>query len=196
MPHKILLNGAEYKIKKDSLPCLITYREKEGGSQLSISLIADLFLAGEKILFITAFPAGKDNFIEQAKDKEEKISYVTDAAGFNQKAAAIILESGNEKLLLDALDKLDDINERIVFIKNIETFSNKVFDRCLKIKNIILSGDLDKSSAKDQIAKNKFKTIIAFSKPAIPLPITLPTLKKFTGYLQSESEAGFIKVAM
>jgi hypothetical protein len=196
MPHKILLNDAEYKIKKDDLPCLIVYPEKSGGSQLSISLIADLFLAGEKILFITAFRAGKDNFIAQTKDKEEIISYVTDAAGLDRKAPAIILESGNEKLLLNALDKLDDVNERIIFIKNIETFSDKVFDRCLKIKNIILSGDIDKCVAKERIVKKKFETIIAFSKPAIPLPITLPTLEKFTGYLQNESEEGFINVAM
>ena len=196
MPHKILLNGEEHKINKDDLPCLVVYPEKSGGSQLSISLVADLFLRGEKILFITAFPAGKDNFIEQTKDKEEKISYVTDAAGLDPEAQAIVLESGNEKLLLDALDKLDDVDERIIFIKNIETFNDEVFDRCLKKKNIILSGDLDKCSAKNQIAKTKYKTIIAFSKPAIPLPITLPALEKFIGYLRSEDKEGFIKVAM
>ena len=168
MAYKILLNDQEYKIKKDDLPCLITYREKEGGSQLSISLTADLFLRGEKILFITAYPAGKDNFIEQAKDKKEKISYVTDADGLDPKAQAIVLESGNEQLLSDALDRLDDINERIIFIKNIEAFGGEVINRCLEKKNIILSGDIDKCAFKEQVTKKKYKTIAGYP-PATPV---------------------------
>jgi hypothetical protein len=196
MAYKILLNEEEYKIKKDDLPCLITYRDKEGGSQLSISLIADLFLRGEKILFITAFPAGKENFFEQTKGEEEKISYITDAAKLDSKDLAIILESGNGKLLSEALDRLDDIHERIIFIKNIEAFDDEVVSRCLGKDNIILSGDIDKCISKEQIAKKKYKMIIAFSKPLTLLPINIPALEKYSGYLQSADAQGFIRVVI
>ena len=196
MAHRILLNDREYHIGLSNLPCLITYKEKSGGSQLSISLVADMFLRGEKILFITAYPPGKDNFFELIKGKEEKAEYITDASKLNSDARAIVLESGNKELLLSALNTTALINKRTVFVKNIEFFGEEAQEKCLGLSKIILSGNLDECANKDAIARRQYKTIIAFSQPKTPLPFTVPSLERFVGYLKECDKGGLIKIEM
>jgi len=176
------------------VPCLITYRDKSGGSQLSISLIADMFMRGEKVLFITAFPPGKENFFEQTKSREEKISYIEKITDLNPSAQAIVLESGNERLFLDCFEKLPDIKERIIFVKNIETFSAELFKKLLGRENIIMSGDIDRCTDKELVIGNEFATIIAFSQPETPLPITVPTLQKYSALFHGQDRDGIIRL--
>ena len=196
MADKILLNNEIYHIDENSLPCLITYGEKAGGSQFSVTMIADMFLRGSKILFITAYPMAKDNFLQQIKGSESKIDYITDVDQLNADAQAIILESGNEELYLSAVEKLGDIKDRVVFIKNMEVFSNAVFDSALKLKKIILSGDIDRCSAKKRISEKKYKTIVIFTEPEVSLPVKSPVLEKYSGYLWSDGKEGLVKVKM
>lgn len=196
MAHKILLNEKEYRIEVADLPCLITYKEKSGGSQLSISLITDMFLRGEKILFITAYPPGKDNFFELIKGQEDKVEYVTVPAQLNTDSRAMVLESGNKELLLSALNDQTATNERIVFIKNIEFFGGDVQEKCLGLPKIILSGNIDECAAKDALARKQYETIIAFSQPITPLPLAVPTLERFIGYLKNNGKEGLIKIEM
>ena len=159
-------------------------------------MVADLFLNGSKILFFTAYPMAKDNFLEQVKGNESKINYVTDEDKIDINAQAIIIESGNEKLFLESLNKIKDIEERVVFIKNIEVFSDIVFDSCLKLSKIIFSGDIDKCSASIQknLLNKKYETIIVFSKPQIPFKFDVPILEKYTGYLWNNEKKGFVQV--
>ncbi len=192
MVNEIILNDKVYHIGENNLPCLITYGEKAGGSHLSVTMVADLFLRGTKILFLTAYPMAKDNFFQQIKGAKSKIAYITDEAQLNTGAQAIILESGNEQLYFKAVEKLDDLNERVVLIKNMEVFSDAVFDSCLKLQKIILSGDIDKCSAKKQISEKQFKTTVIFTKPKIKLLFEPPTLKKYTGYLWSDDTEGLV----
>lgn len=194
MADDILLNNEIYHISENDLPCMITYGEKAGGSHFSVTIAADLFLRGSKILFLTAYPMAKDNFLHQTKGFESKIAYVADEKQFNTDAQAIILESGNESLYLKAVEKLDDMRERVVFIKNIEVFSDAVFDSCLKLQKIILSGDIDKCSAKKKITDKKFKTTVVFTKPKIKLTFEPPVLEQYTGYLWDEDKKGFVTI--
>lgn len=196
MANRILLNNNEFHINRSDLPCLITYREKSGGSQLSISLIADMFLRGEKILFITAFPPGKENFLAQIKGSEEKTSYITSIDQLDASVQAIILESGNGKLLLGAINTLPDIDNRIIFIKNIETFENDVFKTILGNKKMILSGDIDACVDKELITNNNFASIIAFSQPETPIPAVVPPLEKYVGFFHCRNKEGLIRVEM
>lgn len=189
MINKLLLNNKKYSFKESCLPCFITYKEKTGGSQISISIIADLFLNGSKILFITAYSAGKDNFIEQIGDIKSDVLYVNDIEKLNSKNPAIIIESGNELLFLEALKKLDDIEDRIIFVKNIETFSYNLLQKCLQFNKIIISGDIN-----NNLLKNKnIKSIITFNEN-LELNFNVPKLPKYTGYFHSESDIGFIKI--
>lgn len=187
MTNKLLLNNKKYSLKKSCLPCFITYKEKTGGSQISISIIADLFLNGSKILFITAYPAGKDNFIEQIGIHKSDVSYVNDIKELDSKNPAIIIESGNEFLFLEALEKLDDIEDRIIFVKNIETFSDSLLQKCLQFKKIIISGDINNNLLKDK----NIKSIITFNE-SLELDFKIPKLPKYKGYFHSEGDVGFI----
>jgi len=194
MSYKIFLNDAVFAMTAKDAPCLITYRDNSGGSQLSISLVADMFLRGEKILFITAFPPGKENFFEQVKGNEEKIFYLEKIEDLNPQARAIVLASGNEKLLWECLEKLSDVNERMIFIKNIETFSVELFKKLRGRKNIILSGDIDRCADKELIADSGFATIIAFSQPETPLPIAVPKLQKYSAFLHGRDRDGVMRL--
>jgi len=194
MAEQILINDGIYQVKENDLPCLITYAEKTGGSHFSISMVVDLFLQGQKILFLTAYPMAKDNFFEQIKGHEKNINFITEEKQLETTSQAIILESGNEALFLQALKKLSDLDERIILVKNIEVFSQAVFDACLENKKIILSGNIDKCVAKKQIASTKFNTIVAFSQAEIKLGINLPLLEKYTGYWQGQEISGQVKL--
>ena len=76
MLDKLLLNWQPYKITENNLPVFITYGKNMGGSHLSIVLIADLFLQGSKILFLSAYPMARDNFLNQVGENNSKIEWI------------------------------------------------------------------------------------------------------------------------
>ncbi len=193
MADKIVFNDSEeYHIGEEGLPCLITYAEKTGGSHFTVTLVTDLFLRGSKILFLTAYPMAKDDFLQQIQGSETKTAYVTNTDQLNTNAQAIILESGNEELFLNAIKQLDDVHNRVVLIKNIEVFSSAVFDTCESFQKVILSGNIDQCIAREQISEKKFKTIVMFTRPVTPLPVEPPTLEKYVGYLWSNGQKGLV----
>lgn len=196
MAYKILLNSKEFHLNENNLPCLIHYKEKQGGSQFTVTLVANLFLQGSKILFLTAYPYAKDNFFEQTKGMESKIFFVENKEKLSeaQNYQAIILKSGDSKLYLEALKTLPDLSERIILIKNFEIFDQNILDSSIKFEKIILSGDIDKSIAKKQISDKTYKTTITFSEPEIPLSFKTPVLEKYVGYLKTADQEGFIKL--
>lgn len=196
--NKILLNNEEYKATEQDLPSLIIYGEKSGGSHFTVTLVADLFSSGSKVLFFTAFPMAKDNFLEQTNPNHSKIAFVNSIIDLNnlKDSEVIILDSGNENLFVEAMKVLTDIKERVILVKNIEAFSQEVFDACLGFDKIILSGHIDTCIAKNQILEKSFKSTIIFTMPDISLPIEIPPLEKWTGYLSSENKKGIIKVQL
>lgn len=196
MADTILLNKQLYRITEDELPCLITYGEGMGGSHLSVTLVANLFLQGSKILFLTAYPMAKENFLQQVGPDHSKIAFVNSLSELQEakNTQAIILESGKEALFLEIANSLPDLHERIILIKNIEVFSEKVFEVCLNLEKVILSGNIDTCIAKEKISQHNFKTIVAFNQSTISLPITVPVLEKWYGYLSNDTGSGIIAV--
>lgn len=194
--NKIILNKEEYKVTEQDLPYLVIYGEQSGGSYFTVSLITELFRSGSKILFFTTFPMAKDNFLEQVGPNNTKISFVNSIEELesHKDSDAIILNNGDENLFIEVLKTLGDLNERVVLVKNIEAFTADVFTACLSLEKIILSGHIDMCTSKENIMKKSFKNIVVFTKPEIPLPIEIPELEKWTGYLSSESQNGMIKV--
>ncbi len=194
--NQVLLNGNEYKIQEKDLPYLVIYGEKSGGSHFTITLIKDLFLSGSKILFFTAFPMAKDNFLEQIGNKHTTLAFVnsTEDLENHRDSQVIILDSGNEDLFINAVKNLEDIKDRVVLVKNIEAFSKQVFDSCLGLNKIIFSGHIDNCVAKEEVIKKSYKNIVIFTKPEIPIKIDIPDLEKWCGYLSSENLTGIIKV--
>lgn len=198
MAYKILLNDEEFHVGEDDLPCLVHYKEKQGGSQFTVTLVADLFLQGRKILFLTAYPMAKDNFFEQTKGMESKIFFVDDKEKLSeaQNYQAIILKSGDGDLYIEALKTLSDLSERVVLIKNFEIFDQNILDSSIKLEKIILSGNIDESVAKKQISDKLYKTTITFSEPETALPFKRPVLDKYVGYLKTADKEGLIKLEM
>lgn len=195
MSDNIILNDKIYNVSDNDLPCLVVYGEKAGGSHFTVTMIADLFLQGKKILFLTAYPMAKNNFLEQIKDVSGKTICITDKKQLDD-TPGIIIESGNEELFLESLKLLPDIKERIILIKNMEVFSRAVFDACLAFPNLIFSGDIDKCVAKEQIIKKLFNTIVVFSKPQIKLGFDIPALEKYIGYWRGQNYKGSVKIGV
>ncbi len=196
--NKIILNNEDYHIKESDLPYLIVYGRKSGGSHFTLALVKDLFLSGSKILFLTAFHMVKDSFLEQVGPDHSQISFVTNTDELKnaQNSQCIILESGNENLFIEAIKRLPDIHERVVLVKNIEAFSMPIFDHALNLNKIIISGDIDNCVAKDEIIKKSFETIVAFNKTETVLPIEVPVLEKWSGYLSAKTKQGIVKVSI
>ncbi len=196
MKNNILLKGELYKFTESDLPCLVTYAEKTGGSHFSITIVADLFKSGSKILFLTAYTMAKENFLEQVGEDSSKVAFVTSLEELEEAkdSQVIILESGNEALFNEVVKVLPDLQDRVVLVKNLEVFSEKVFDVCLNLEKVILSGHIDECTDKERISKKDYSTIIAFSKPEIALPIEVPELEKYNGYMLGKTQSGIVKI--
>jgi hypothetical protein len=182
---KILQNAAQYKITESNLPCLITYGEGMGGSHFSITLTTQLFASGSKILFLTAYPMAREDFLEQVGLDHTRVDFVrsVDELIEASSAQAIILESGNEALFLEAINHLPDIAERVIFVKNIEFFSEAVFTASTIFPKQIFSGNIDACGYKEKIATRQWKTIVAFNQPALDIGIVVPQLEKYNSFL-------------
>lgn len=197
--NKILLNNEDYKITEQQLPYLVIYGDKSGGSHFTVTLMKDLFLSGSKILFFTAFPMAKDNFLQQiGLHSGTKIAFLNSLIDLenNGDAEVLIIESGNEGLFVEVLQNLEDINDRVVLVKNIEAFNHDVFNACLHLEKVIFSGDIDRCVVKKELLNKNFNSIVVFTKPELALPLEVPELEKWTGYLSSENQSGMIKVQM
>lgn len=198
MAYKIQLNDEDFYFGEDDLPCLVHYKEKQGGSQFTVALVADLFLRGSKLLILTAYPYARDNFFEQTKGMESKIFLVENKKMIIEAKnyQAIIIKSGDVDLYLEALKTLPDLAERVVLLKNFEIFNQKVLDSSIKLKKIILSGDIDESITKKQISDKHYKTTIAFSESENSSTFKTPALDKYIGYLKADDREGLIKLCM
>lgn len=192
--NQILLNDKKFSFSKEDLPCLIHYSSGAGGSHFSVTMISDLFLSGSKILFLTAYPMAKDNFLQQVAGNENKVLIATQKYQLTIDKQAILIESGNQNLFFEALNCLDDIDERIIFIKNFEVFDDKIILAVSSKQKLIISGDIDNSSIKDELTNKNFKTIIQFSKSNTKLYPECPILKKYVGYFWQKNKNGLLKM--
>jgi hypothetical protein len=196
MLDEVLLNWQPYTLKEDNLPCLITYEKHTGGSHLSITLIASLFLQGSKILFFSAYPMAKDNFLNQVEENNSNVALVDSVDDLEEaiNKDAIIIESGNANLFLSAIKILPDLNERVIFIKNIEIFNEEIFNICFIFDKIIISGDVDACNFRERIPNKKFNTIIAFNQPETPIDIKVPKLERWASYLSDQEKSGILTI--
>lgn len=193
----VLLNKEFFKFKVENLPCLINYREKMGGSHLSLVLIAELFAQGHKIVFLCGYPAAEEKFMELIDKDYSNIKFVTNLEDFPHAVEhqMVMIKNGNESLLYDASNLLPDFKERIIFIKNIEKFGEDTFDLVLPLEKLILSGNVDECIAKWKIPQKNWNTLIAFNQPQVIIPnLEVPTLDTWTAYYQNNLESGVISV--
>jgi hypothetical protein len=193
---EILLENKKFNFSGSDLPMLIHGAHKAGASLFSVTAAVQLFLSGNKLLFFTAYPMAREEFMAQiaGSGKEEDVFYlereedIAEAAKFG----AVIVKSGDSELCLRAFEILSDIKERIVLVKNIETIlTGALFSAVKGHDKLILSGDLDGVGFSGNITRLDFKTKIFFSKPVANTGVDVPDLEKYVGFI-SGREKGLI----
>lgn len=185
----------KHHFDEHDLPALIHYKPKEWWSHYSMSLIANLVLQWSKALIFTWYPEAKEQFYKDTLQVAEQIIVVHTLAEVkkNKDKQIIIINNDDEKLCLETIKNLPDINDRIIFIKNIDILHKQLLTSCLKYSKLILSGDLDICSAKANLSKKKYTSLLLFSQPKTKLPHTFIPLEQYTWYIRSKNKESYIK---
>ena len=175
----ILVDNKIVTFTQDNFPILVTGACKTGSSLFSISLVSNLFENGNRILFLTAYPAAKEDFRKQL--------------GANISENAIIVDSGEENIFIEKLDQIAGLDNTIILLKNMENYSTKLFDKLKNHKLVIFSGDIDRCVFGDQLASMDFKTKIFFSYPEKLKIENRTDLPKYNGHVIGDGINGIIK---
>lgn len=174
MLKKILLDNLEFHFTKSYLPTLIHGEEHVGASLFTLTMLADLYTQGSKVIALTAYPMAIEEFDKQT-GSDENMQFFTK-------------EKTDE--FINCVSETSDIDDYIILIKNIELFSEEVFNSAKNLNNLILSGDINNCSFKDALLLQPFTTKIYFS----PLDEPLNGLQKYQGLLVSEKHKGVLSV--
>ncbi len=173
---KILIdNKGLRQLNQKNLPMLIHGEEGSGSSLYTIALAAKWFQQGYIILFLCGYQMAEEEFRRIAGKKDSARFFTKDRWK----------EFGKEFSLTS--------NKRIVFIKNIELFNSDVLRLVSTEKNLVLSGDINKSNLKDMILQKQYMTKIYFSDFS---DIKFPLLGKYEGLLVSANINGITKVEL
>lgn len=185
----------KHHFDEHDLPTLIHYKAKEWWSHYSMSLIANLVLQWSKALIFTWYTAAKEQLYTDTKAIAEHIVVVHTLAELkkNIDKQVIIIHDADEKLCLEAIKNLPDINQRIIFIKNIDILHKQLLMSCLKYNKLILSWDLDVCVAKANVSKKKYTSMLLFSQPKTKLPHTFVPLEQYTWYIWSKNKESYVK---
>ena len=162
----ILLNNEQVKIQKDDLPMLISGKRGSGSSKFSIRVILDFVLSGNKVLFFTAFPPAKRDF--KSLLDQNNITDVEFVEDFDQitEEQVIVLNSAEGSDFIQTLKFLTDLEERVVLLKNMDAYDQNVYDVVCNLKNVVVSGDIDKTVFDESLTKKEFSTKIFFNQSA------------------------------
>lgn len=179
---------------ENDLPALIHYKQKEWGSNYSMVLIENLILRWSKALIFTGFSEAKTQYFREAAivNKETVIiETIKDIETYKDKQV-VIIHDDDQNLCKEAIKNLKDIDDRIIFIKNIDIVGSELIQECLKHNKVILSGNLDECWSNDSISKKDFTSIILFSQPTIRLPHTFTALEPYTGQIRSKNTEWYV----
>lgn len=185
-------------INNSNLPLLISGGDGSGASFFSVSLVVSLFQKGHRLLFFTEQHFATDQFLEQSKISSDNYLIINSPEDFKkfERQAVVLIKSGEKDLFESALNNLDDLDGRIIFVKNIEkTLTNKTFQKLKSYQNLILSGSLPESSLQDDIKRINFTTKIFFTVDHLEdqRKIDLP---KRVGLMLYRGQEKYIKVKM
>lgn len=175
----ILINNKEVDFSENDFPVLIHGYPKTGASYFSVCLSANLLNNNRSILFFSAYPAAKEELRKEIN---------------NDKNNAVIIDSGEENVLIETLKNTPDIHERIVLIKNIENYSHKLFEIVKDLNLIVFSGNLDKCVFANELIKREVATKIFFSKSERCPQRDLENLEKYTAKIFSDKYSGIVSL--
>jgi hypothetical protein len=175
---KILINNKEFKFTKDNFPMLIHGKDHEGASFYTISLIANLYSQGFKVIVLCGYPMAFEQFKEQIGNLDERVVFYT-----------------KDKILdfKNTLINSNNIDEQIVLLKNVELFNEDIINFVLERNKYIISGDFNKCVFGNKILEKHFMTKIFFSEV---FKIKIPLLNKYEGFLTSDKIEGITKIEL
>lgn len=174
MLKKIFLNDQEFHFSKSHLPLLIHGEHGSGSSLFTMTMLADLYAQGAKVVDLTGFSMAREEFIKQTES--------------NENAHLFTKDQSDE--FITFVSQISNHDNYVILIKNIELFDNEIFNVGKDFKNLILSGDVNKCSFKEKLLQKAFTTKIYFS----ALDKTLPQLQKYQGFLVSENLQGIMSL--
>ena len=192
---RILFNKGELSVTTQLLPCLIHGVHKAGSSLFTMTLLADLFNQGNKVLFICGYPMARDEFLSQTKNPQNKI-LVECESDLNSAYSkdVIMVKKENTDWFIRLAQNLPNDDNRITLIKNFELFDYKILDAIKNSREIIFSGDLDQCSFNYELLKFSFASYIYFSQPQINSIHMCPVLEKYQGYLWGRQLGGIVSI--
>jgi hypothetical protein len=177
----ILLDDKKIDFFLNDLPILISGAEKTGSSFFSVCLLVNLVKSGYKVIIFSAHPAAKEEFRNQVGADLDK---------------ALIVESENEDEFIEIIKTIPDLSERVVLIKNIDSYTKKLFDAIKGLKLLVFSGDLDKCQFADDLIHLNFESRIFFSFSE-KYPIEgVKEIPKYFGKIVGERYNGVIKLGL
>ncbi len=173
--NKIQCDGIDFAFTPDHLPILIHGEDKAGASLFTITVAANLFAQGEKIIFLSGYPMAREEFFKQIGTDQQVPFFIKDEI----------------PQFIEAVKNLPDIKERVVVIKNIELFSEEILNLVSSFPKIIISGDINQCTFKSEVIAIPFNSKVFFS----PFEnMELPELDKYQGFLESDSKTGKVSV--
>jgi len=190
----VILNSVAHHFTKDDLPMYIHGAEGTGASQCSVTVVADMVKQGSKLLFFTAYYMAKDDFLAQVGDINPFIVESTKLPDNLEEHQVVMIKSGEKELFMKTVTTLADLNERIIYVKNIDIMGQEVFD-LIKDKNLlVVSGDIALCAFKDELLALPFHSRIALSEIEDPMLRPMPPLVKYVGYYKGKSGEGMVSL--
>lgn len=181
----------EIRFTNTDLPILIHGKEHSGASLLSITIAAEFHEAGNKLCIYTAYPMAKDEFLQQIKNPEtvfflENEKDIEQALSFQ----TIIIKSGDAGLFASIISKGSFVDDRIIFIKNIETI-NVAISELVAHHPFIVSGDLEANPTQKEFSNFTYNTKILFDSLSEE---AIPPLEKYQAFLRSNFTSRIITI--
>ena len=182
----------EVKFTKEDLPILIHGKEHSVASLLSITLAVGLHEVDNRLCIFTAYPMAKEEFLKQVKNPE-KVFYLENEEDFEKSLEfqTVIVQSGNIDLFIKLISNPSFVNDRIIFIKNIETIKIPIL-KFVSSYPLIVSGDLELNPAQQDFKDFIYNTKIFLSSLQGE---KLPTLEKYQAFIKSRSGERIIVVS-
>lgn len=178
----ILINDKKVDFSLNDLPILVSGAEKTGSSFFTVCLLANFAKSGPKIIFFSAHPAAKEELRAQLGEEDLK--------------NALIINSEKEGDFINIIKNIPDLSERVVLIKNIDSYSQKIFETVKGLKNIIFSGDLDKCQFANSLLEHDFASKIFFSYSEKNPLEEVKSLSKYSGLIVSKKSSGIIRLGV
>lgn len=179
----------EIVFNKSSLPIMVHGREHSGASLLSITIAVHLHMAGERLCIFTAYSMAREEFLKQVTNSEN-VFYLESDTDLNEAAKfqTIIVQSGNTDLFIKTITNTDIMQDRKIFVKNIETINTSILD-LVKSYPFMVSGDLEINPLQQGFNNLVYKTKVFLS----PMKGEhVPQLEKYQAFYKKDVEEQII----